>query len=251
MEEIEGFSGGVARAETSWRDQPPLDPSVRRAFLSARRRSHEERMDAFHAATYDELWGEIFPSHRAFVGRVLELTRPRGTVLDAPCGTGKYWPLLLASGRTVVGIDQSAGMLSVAAAKHPDVPIAKLGLQELAFDGLFDAVMSVDAMENIGPEDWPVVLARLRDAARPGAPIYLTVELLDEEEVRRGYEAARAAGLPVVPGEHVEETPDGELGYHYYPAAASIQSWLNGAGLEQLEERTADEYRHLLLRRPG
>jgi len=250
MEEIEGFSGGVARAETSWRDQPPLDPAVRRAFLNARRRSHEQRMDAFHAATYDELWGEISPSHYACVGRVLELTRPRGTVLDAPCGTGKYWPLLLASGRTVVGIDQSAGMLRVAAAKHPDVPIARLGLQELAFDGLFDAVMSVDAMENIGPEDWPAVLARLRDAARPGAPIYLTVELLDEEEVRRGYEAALAAGLPVVPGEHVEETPDGALGYHYYPAAASIQSWLKGAGLEQLEERTADEYRHLLLRRP-
>ncbi len=250
MKEIEEFPGGVPGAETSWREQPPLDPADRRAFLDARRRSHEERMDAFHAATYDEQWGEIFPVHRAFVSRLLELTRPGGTVLDAPCGTGKYWPLVLASGRTLVGIDQSAGMLRVAAAKHPDVPMARLGLQELAFDGLFDAVMSVDAMENIGPEDWPVVLARLRDAARPGATIYLTVELLDEKEVRRGYEAARAAGLPVVPGEHVEATPDGALGYHYYPAAASIQSWLHGAGLEQLEERDAYEYRHLLLRRP-
>ena len=68
--------GGVTPAppiDTGWRNQPPLDPTVRRAFLDARRRSHEQRMDTLHAATYDEHWGEIFPSHRAFVGRLLDV----------------------------------------------------------------------------------------------------------------------------------------------------------------------------------
>jgi SAM-dependent methyltransferase len=202
-------------------------------------------MDTLHAATYDEHWGEIFRSHRAFVGRLLELTHARGTVLDAPCGTGKYWPLVLASGRTIVGIDQSAGMLRVAAAKHPNVPVGKVGLQDLAFDGLFDAVMCIDAMENVGPEDWLDVLAHLRDAARPGAPLYLTVELHDEAEVRAIYEAARAAGHPVVPGEDFVEG----LGYHFYPDRAAVARWLEAAGLTTLDRDEADDYGHYLLRR--
>jgi hypothetical protein len=55
----------------------------------------------------------------------------------------------------------------------------------------------------------------------------------------------------VVPGECVEETSDGALAYHYYPDAASVRSWVSGAGLERLDERVGDEYQHLLARRPG
>jgi len=235
-------------SDTGWRDVPAPDPAARRAFLDARRRSHESRMDTEWAPVYDAGWGEVFPSHDRFVRRLLAMTRPRGTILDAPCGTGKYWPHVLESGRTVVGIDQSAGMLAMAATKHPEVPAAKVGLQELAFDGLFDAVICIDSMENIGPEDWPVCVARLAAAARPGAPLYITVELLDEGEagLREAYETAHASGVPVVPGEHF----DG-FGYHFYPDGASIERWIAGAGLVLLDTEDADEYRHLLLRRTG
>lgn len=233
-----------AGAKGSWRRRSPLDVGVRRAFLDARRRSSRERFDGLHAPTYDREWGAISPSHDAMVRRLMDVTRPGGTVLDAACGTGKYWPLVLGAGRTVVGVDQSAGMLRVAAEKYPEVPVARLSLHELPFAGLFDAVMCIDAMEYVGPEDWPSVLARLRDAARPGAHLYLTVELLDEAELRQDYEAARSRGEPVVPGESF----DG-IGYHYYPETAAIHRWLDEAHLERLEEREGDEYRHLLLRR--
>ncbi len=230
---------------SAWRrDAPQIDPATRLSFLDARRRSSEERFNALHAPVFDRDWGAIAPSHASFVERLMDLTRPRGTVLDAACGTGKYWPLVLGSGRTVIGVDQAVEMLRMATAKHPTVPTARIGLQELDFDGLFDAVMCVDSIENVGPEDWPLVLARLRDAARPGAPLYLTVELNDEDEVRADYERARAAGEPVVPGESF----DG-VGYHYYPEGESIHGWLADAGLELLDERDADLYRHLLLRR--
>ncbi|MGZ6297411.1 MAG: class I SAM-dependent methyltransferase [Candidatus Limnocylindrales bacterium] len=232
--------------DTAWRDQPTPDPAVRRAFLDARRRSSAERYDTLYATTFDRDWGAISPSHQGAVGRLLELTRPRGTVLDAPCGTGKYWPQVLASGRSVVGVDQSIGMLREAAAKHPDVPLAPIGLQELPFEGEFDAVMCIDALENVGPEDWPIVLERLRASARPGAPLYLTVELANEADVRRDFETARAAGEPVVPGESF----DG-VGYHYYPTREAVHAWLDGAGLERLDEFDGDEYRHFLLRRPA
>ncbi len=114
---------------------------------------------------------------------------------------------------------------------------------------VLDAVMCVDAIEYIGPEDWPAVLDGLRNAAKPGAFLYVTVELPeDEEEVRREYEAARARGEPVVPGEAFGF--DGG-GYHYYPQVEAIHGWLDGAGLERVDEHEADVYRHLLLRRPA
>ena len=49
----------------------------------------------------------------------------------------------------------------------------------------FDAVMTVDAMENVFPEHWQGVLANLRRALRPGGHLYLTVEEIDEEEIER------------------------------------------------------------------
>jgi hypothetical protein len=53
------------------------------------------------------------------VARLAGLVRQGGTVLDAACGTGKYWPALLAAGLQVTGVDQSAGMLAQASRKHP------------------------------------------------------------------------------------------------------------------------------------
>jgi SAM-dependent methyltransferase len=206
-----------------------------------------ERYDARYAPTYDEEWGVISPSHEATVLRLLDLTPARGIVLDAPCGTGKYWPLILDAGYGLVGVDHSAGMLEVAANKHPDVKTERLALQDLPYDAEFDAVICVDAMENVGPEDWPVVLERLRSAAKPGAYLYLTVELPEDgAEVIRNYESARARGEPVVAGEDFDGTA-----YHYYPVAGAIHRWLDEAQLERIDEHDADEYRHFLLRRPS
>jgi SAM-dependent methyltransferase len=223
----------------------PLDRALRRAFVDARRRSHEERMDRDHAPRYDQHWGVVSPTHDAFVRRLLELTRPHGTVLDAACGTGQYWPQLLGSGRTVIGTDQSVGMLRAAAEKFPAVPIGRIGLQDLRFGAAFDAVMCVDAMENVAPEDWPLVSARLAAAARPGAHLYLTVELSSDDELEAIYASARAAGHPVVAGESF----DG-VGYDYYPPRSAVTGWLTEAGLQPLEQTDGDDYWHLLLRRP-
>jgi cyclopropane fatty-acyl-phospholipid synthase-like methyltransferase len=233
----------MPRGSTPASRQPPVE-SERRAFLDACRTTSRERYDTIHAARYDEDWGLLAASHVAALDALLSRTRPGGTILDAACGTGKYWPGIQASGRTVVGTDQSSGMLAQARRKHPDVPTATLGLQELAFHGLFDAVICVDALENVGPEDWPRVIERLAAAARPQAPMWLTVELADPSAIAQAYESALVAGQPVVEG----EVHDG-IGYHYYPTKDRVFEWLFGAGLTLLEESEGDEYWHLLLRR--
>jgi hypothetical protein len=46
------------------------------------------------------------------------------------CGTGKYWPILLAAGLTLLGTDQSQAMLDVATAKHPHVTTRLLAVQD-------------------------------------------------------------------------------------------------------------------------
>ena len=218
----------------------------RAAWLRERRQTTEERHDAIHAFTYDEEYGEIGPVHRRFVADLVERCPPGGTVLDAACGTGKYFAMVLDAGRRVVGTDQSTGMLARARARYPAVPLERVGLQELAFDGEFDAVMCIDAMENIPPEDWPRVLGNLRRAVAPGGHLYLTVEQVDDEELDAEFADATARGLPVVRG---EESRDG---YHFYPSREQVAGWLDEAGLQLVaEDSSAGDgygYLHLLTR---
>ena len=225
----------------------------RQAWLRERRQTAEERYDAIEAFTYDDQYGEIEPTHRRFVGELLGRCPPGGLVLDAACGTGKYFALVLDGGRRVVGTDQSTGMLARARARFPAVPLERVGLQELAFDAEFDAVMCIDAMEDVPPEDWPRVLANLRRAVRPGGPLYLTVEQVDEQVLDRELAEAAARGLPAVRGETSRD------GYHFYPSREQVDGWLEEAGLVVVAEDASSGdgygYRHLLLtgagREPG
>jgi SAM-dependent methyltransferase len=194
---------------------------------------------------YDAHWGATTaPLHRHMVERFLDLCPAPARILDAACGTGKYWPLLLGRARTVVGIDQSWGMLQRARAKFPAVPIRKLGLQELAEVDAFEGIACIDAMELVCAEDWPRVLANFHRALIPGGVLYRTVEL-PQPDLADVFRAAVDAGLPVIAGEYVK---DG--GYRYYPRLEQVKVWLAAAGFELLEEAAADDYHHLLARTP-
>jgi SAM-dependent methyltransferase len=219
-----------------------VTPQERRAFLDERRAIAKERYDRLHSPRYDEHWSEISSTHRAFMQRLLALTASDALVVDVACGTGKYWEMVLATSRRVLGVDQSEGMLAVARRKYPQVETRVLDMQHLAdqpdLDGAADAVLCVDALENVGPEDWPVVVSGLMKLLRPGAPAYLTVELPDQP-------LPEPLDPRAVSGELVGE------GYHYYPNPERIRQWLNDAGFEILEEAEGDYYLHLLMRAPG
>jgi SAM-dependent methyltransferase len=223
----------------------------RRAWLRDLRRVDEQQEDAL-AGDFDAHWGEIEPMHHSFLERFLSRLPPAGRVLDAACGTGKYFPMVLASGRRLVGVDHAGALLAHAAAKFPQVPTAKHDLQELPYRGEFDGVLCVDAMEFVPPEDWPPVLERFRRALGPGGWLYLTVELAHGDRVRAATQAARRRGLPVVDGEVIWEGPDGY--YHHYPSMEQVRSWLAGAGFtiqEEAEGPWHDEgyaYHHVLAR---
>ena len=76
--------------------------SKRRDWLRDLRRVDERQEDAL-AGDFDAHWGEIEPMHHDLVGRFLSRLPPDGRVLDAACGTGKSFPMVLASARGLLG----------------------------------------------------------------------------------------------------------------------------------------------------
>lgn len=221
----------------------------RHSWLAARQAAVVAAYDA-EAATYDD---HLYPApaQQEWVTRTLRLVPPGAAVLDAPCGTGRYFAAIAAAGHDIFGVDQSAGMLAQARARGLAKSVEHMSLQDLPYDSQFDAVLTIDAMENVSPEDWPKVAANLCRAARPGGHLYMSVEEVSQEHIDRSFASLEAAGVPAVHGEVIE----GDVaGYHYYPTRDQVLGWLAAAGLAIIDEGYSQEdgwgYRHLLMRRP-
>jgi ubiquinone/menaquinone biosynthesis C-methylase UbiE len=206
-------------------------------------------------ATYDRGAREYdqheYPSdtQREWVSRLVERLPVNSLVLDAPCGTGKYFGIVASAGHRITGVDQSAGMLQQARARGIAESLEHLSLQDLSYVHRFDAVLTIDAMENVPPEEWPIVLANLHRALRPGGLLYMTVEEITAAEIEDAFAALLDQGVPAVRGEVIEGNV---AGYHFYPGPQRVREWFAAEGLEVLEEGFKQEngwgYRHFLLR---
>ena len=212
--------------------------------------------------------------HCRFIDKFLGRLGAHSAILDAACGAGLYDGMLLEAGHSVLGIDQSGGMLARAREVFPQelfpgLRYSKMGLQEIDFLGEFDGVICVDALEHVSPEDWPEILARFQKALRPGGMLYVTVDAAELGDYREAYERARAMGLPVVFGEVADELdavyaeatalealdPRALSGerldlsvYHYHPSLEQVRLWLAQAGMA-IEEEGGDGYAHFLARK--
>ncbi len=217
----------------------------RSEWLRERRREAEERYSTRWAPLYWKTFG-FYPNetHLEFIQKFKDLLPEGSTVLDAACGAGRYMPEFVGKGFTVIGIDQSEGMLARAKEMFPDVKLEKVGLQEMQFQKTFDGAICMDAMENVCPEDWPVVLANFQRALKPGGYLYFTVEMADPAEVQAAFDEAYRAELPVVYGEWINSEV-----YHYYPSLEQVREWVQQAGLVILEEGEGNGYHHFLMRK--
>lgn len=213
-------------------------------WLQEKRGLAEQRYDTLHAAHYDEQWGHVNQTHRTMLDHFLRLCAAPGTILDAACGAGKYWPPLIDEDWAIRGIDQSQQMLLKAREKFPSIPTERMGLQELPYTNLFEGIICIDAMEFVSPEDWPPVLNNFRRALKAHGNLYFTVELADPAAIRQAYEAGKAQGLPVVEGEWAHEGS-----YHYYPLIEQVRAWTLAARFNIIEEAVGDDYHHFIVRR--
>ena len=218
------------------------------SWLREMRRECEEQYDR-ESALYDREGGVYSNiTHRQFIQEFLRSLPQNSRILDAACGTGRYLPFLLEKGHSIVAIDQSQGMLGRASDKFTGVEFEKMGLQEMAYREMFDGAICMDAIENVPPEDWPVVLSNFHRALKPRGYFYFTVETIEnanESEIGQAYERAQQAGLPVVYGEWPDEGV-----YHYHPTSQQVREWTQQAGFEILKDANGEIwYYHLLVRK--
>ncbi len=217
----------------------------RNTWLREKRRETEMQYNTIWAPHYGEKYGVYSNlTHQAFIKKFLRFLPHPSMILDAACGAGRYFPLLLGTGRTVVGVDQSQGMLDRAKTRYSNILLEKVGLQEMTFSETFDGVICMDAMEHVGPEDWPITLANFSEALKSKGFLYFTVEAADESRNQESLYPRRKAGLPVIMG----EWPDGDC-YHYYPSMQLVKGWVNQAGFEMVEELEGDGYHHFIVRK--
>ena len=156
-------------------------------WLREMRRDCEQQYDRY-APLYWEKYGLYSNrTHHEFIHEFLSLFPQNSLLLDAACGAGRYIPFLLEQGHSILGIDQSQGMLARAKDKFPAVRFEKVGLQEMAYQQVFDGAICMDAMENLPPEDWPLVLSNFHQALKPHGYLYFTAETIenaDESEIK-------------------------------------------------------------------
>lgn len=92
-------------------------------------------------------------------------------VLDCPCGTGRWWPALVARSSTIVGADVSPAMLGHARARAQRhglaVELHEADAEDLPFaDGEFDAVFSYALTKHLPRPEQYQVLSELGRVAR-------------------------------------------------------------------------------------
>lgn len=87
---------------------------------------------------------DIEETHREFLQKFLQRVPPGSSLLSAGCGTGKNDGVLVEAGHSVLGIDQSEGMLRRARGHVPAARYEKIGLQEMDFQEAYEGATCVE-----------------------------------------------------------------------------------------------------------
>ncbi|HEY93407.1 MAG TPA: methyltransferase domain-containing protein [Dehalococcoidia bacterium] len=228
----------------------------RTEWLQHEREKAEKLYDLYAPGYWDEIIHHENETQFEYLHKFLELIPKHSIVLSAACGGGQYDGILLEAGHSVVGIDQSEGMLAQAKERFPEIRYEKTGLQEMNFREEFDGITCIDALEYVCPEDWPGILHRFREALKPGGMLYFTTAVMEEDHLKEHLEKAKSMGLPAVIGEIVylaegdyeeaiarEEkvTTEEYTLYNYNPPLEQVRTWIRQSGLTIEEEGGGNE----------
>ena len=235
----------------------------RAKWLKQMRDKAEKLYDLYSPRYWNEFGLEPNETHLEYLQKFLGRIPPHSRLLSAGCGAGRYDGMLLEAGHSVVGIDQSAGMLARAREYFPEVRYEKIALQEMDFQNEFDGVICIDALEHISPEEWPGIVRGFQGALKPGGVLYFTVDR-GGDHVKGAYERTKALGLPVVFGEVVDEVEEAYeravasggkaeaedvAVYHYHPSLEQVRTWISQEGLVIEEEGAGKWYEHFIMRK--
>lgn len=185
------------------------------------------------AANYDAEPNSVLFTETAAVLALLDL-RPGDRLLDAACGTGKYVRAGLEAGADCAGLDFSAEMLALAAAKCPGARFTQHDLMAppLPFaDGAFDKIILAQALWHVGGID-----KLFADFARLLAPSGRLVVSVTHPEAAFKHFEYRAEDLPC--GEEIDISAERQRYSRAEIEAAALAAGLRGVKAETI---TVDE----------
>jgi SAM-dependent methyltransferase len=197
--------------------------------------------DRVFAVDYDRRFPTASQTHQTFLKHVLNELDGDAWILDAGCGTGKYWQDIFDVGLGVVGIDQSEQMLWRAREKFPPIRTIHAGIQEYEELNAYEAIICIDVLDLVSPEGWRRGFANFIEAIKPGGTFYFTVENADPGEIAHSYEESQKLQLPVVMGE-IAHTGY----YHYHPQGEQVIAYLQEAGFTPTHHGVGGGYTHYL-----
>lgn len=155
-----------------------------------------------HASVVDgyRVWSEtydgperngLFDVEEPYVRELLD-ARPKGVLLDAACGTGRYAEYAASAGHQVVGVDTSPDMLARARTRVPDGEFILGDLTALPVDDdAVDVVVCALALAHV--PDLRPVFAEFARVLRPGGHL-VTSDIHHELVLRGSVPAVRLAG---------------------------------------------------------
>lgn len=150
---------------------------------------------------------------------------PGMSVLDVATGPGYAAGAAAARGASVVGVDFSAEMLSIATALHPEVTFRQADASALPFgDGTFDSVVSSFLMPHVS--DLPAVVAELTRVVSSGGRVALTTWDPEPESYLRALLEAIAESGATPPADLPPGPP-----FFQYAGDDEFDALLRGAGL--------------------
>jgi hypothetical protein len=128
------------------------------------------------AARYDATRGGDARAEAAAEAIEKLLPRQARVVVDVACGTGIVTARLRRPGRRVAGVDRSAGMARVAAARLPGGVVCGDAARLPLLDGSADAVTMIWLLHLLDQADSAAVLAQAARVLRPGGTLLTTVD---------------------------------------------------------------------------
>ncbi len=169
---------------------------------------------------------ELYDQKHSFVWKygapvVESLAAERGErILDLGCGTGELTATIAQSGAQVIGLDNSAAMLTEARQKHPQIEFVQADAHDFQFSDPFDAIFSNAVLHWISEPS--KVVRCIAAALKPGGR--LVVEFGGAGNVKLLINAIHTAAL---------ETTGLAIDHPwYYPTIGDFAQVLENNGLE-------------------
>ncbi|HZT66966.1 MAG TPA: class I SAM-dependent methyltransferase [Acidimicrobiales bacterium] len=154
----------------------PGDPESSPLSAQRVRAAYDTVASDYAAAFADDL--ELLPLDRAMIDAATTASDARRVAVDLGCGPAPVAARVARSGRAVIGLDGSAGMLGAARRRQPGLSLVQADIRRLPFRRhVVGCVIAYYCIQHVPRLELSVVLGQLAEALRPGGVLLVAAHL--------------------------------------------------------------------------